>query len=302
MNASTHAITYSDVGSTATGTEPFSTPVADGKGDFYIVTTDGAANNAGAVIEMTPGSSGGGGGGGGGTTGTVALSTSITRSTVASTVIGETKLRGASVTINVTNDGSAIIKGLDKVELFASQDGVIDSSSIQVGTIAKAPAPRPGKSVPSHITIPSLNLSAGGYTLLSEVIDASGDIATAATGTSVTVNAPFVAVTGVIGAVTPDIVKSVGTFKLTLENSGNIETTGKAMIIVGLSADGVTVSEALPSTIIRPVNIFPGRPTTLVLHIKLPKGFAAGTYYPFVSYTQGTTSFAMAGTAAFTVK
>jgi hypothetical protein len=92
VNATTHAVSFTNVGTTATGTLPFGAPCPDGNGNFYIATEFGAANNAGAVVELSPGGGGGGGGGGGSATG---VTPAIANDTVPTAVVGGAKLHGA---------------------------------------------------------------------------------------------------------------------------------------------------------------------------------------------------------------
>jgi hypothetical protein len=93
---------------------------------------------------------------------------------------------------------------------------------------------------------------------------------------------------------------AVGTFNLTLTDNGNINSVGLATIAIGLSSDGVTLTASL-TPLKRPLTLKVGKPRILVLHLKIPKGFESGTYFPIITFTQGTTTVDVVGAVPFDV-
>jgi hypothetical protein len=162
---------------------------------------------------------------------------------------------------------------------------------------------KPGKSATLKVAVGALDLPAGAYTILAKSSSTNGSVNTTTTGPSVAVAAPFVAISGEVSVLTPSILKvgHTGTFKLTLTNTGNINSTGLATIAIGLSSDGATL--AVPLTPFKKsLKLVPGKPLILTLHVKIPKGFAGvGNYFLFITFTQGATTFDAVGTMPFSV-
>jgi hypothetical protein len=295
VNGTTHAISYTTVSSSANGIEPFGAPVADGSGNFFLATTYGAANSAGAVIEVSPGSGTGGGGGGG--TGSSSLTPAVLRSTLPASVVGGISKPG-TVTVSITNGGSSASKGVGKVQLFASTDGSVDSSSVALGTPRNVLPLKAGRSESVLDPVNTESLPSGSYMILAEVTDSTGAVSDSTTGPSLSVAAPFVSLAATLGPVVPATVKlgGVGTFRLILTNAGNINATGPATIDIGLSTDGATV--AVPLTPVRrAVTVLAnGKPTPVVLTFRIAKTFSpGGTYEPIITYNQGSNTLTQTG-------
>jgi hypothetical protein len=292
VDVSTHALTISSIGGTTLGIDPLDAPTPDGAGDFFIVTSFDAANNAGAVVEVSPGGGGGG---------TGPLSSTVAASTVPASVVGGVKTHGV-VSVTVTNTGATTSSGKDTFALFASTDGAIDGSSIPLNSIKRPVVLKAGREILERVPVNTAALPAGTYTILEQTTDSKGNITATTTGPTLTVVAPSISLSASIGLVSPSLVKlgRTGTFKLTITNSGNINSTGLASIAIGLSADGV--SEFVPLTTVRSKpTIRPSKSVTIVLHLKIAKAFSpTGTYEPFVSFAQGSNTVTQIG-SAFTV-
>ena len=306
VNPSTHAITtLAAFSSSTTGITPEVGLTPDGSGNFFGVTTSGSTNNRGAVFELSPSTSSGGGGtaggsGGGTTTGTGSVAPTIAKSTLPATIIASAKAKTANVTVSITNTGTTT--DASTTQLYASTDGSVDSSSVLVGKPTKKLTLKAGKTGKATIALPKLSLTAGSYTIFAKTTDTAGAISVA-TGPSLQVSAPVISLSASVGAVSPTTVvagKTIG-FMLTLTNAGNVDSIGPATIAIGLSVDGTTAAVVLkPQKKSLKVKAG-GLAIALKLHIAIPKSQAAGTYFPVVTFTQGTSTFTAVGTTSFAV-
>jgi uncharacterized repeat protein (TIGR01451 family) len=192
---------------------------------------------------------------------------------------------------------------LDTIALYASTDGTVDSSSELIGSIKKVLKLNAGKTASLPVPIKSLSLPAGTYTILASTTGAGGTISDSATGPTVTVSSPFVSLAGSITGASPTMVRPGKplTLTLSLSNSGNTVATGPATIAAGLSSDGMTVAAPL-QTLTESLKIKPGgKPQLLRLHIKVPASTSAGSFFPIVSLTQGSTTLTFADSSQITI-
>ena len=231
---------------------------------------------------------------------TAGITPTVVRSTLPANAVGGAATRGALV-LRLTNTDSSANIGVDTLSLFASTDGVVDSTSIPIGSYKRGIALGPGKSTLFSFPVRSFDLPAGTYTILAQTTDKYLTTVSATSGPTVVVAAPFVSLSASLGAVSPATVKSgrLVSFVLTLENAGNINSTGLANISIGLSTDGTTTSTPLITQVrrltIRAENI----PVRLRLLLRVPAGTATGTFTPFVIYTQGANSVTALGPSPF---
>ena len=220
-----------------------------------------------------------------------ALVPTIARSTVPTSVVAGQRVKG-SVTVTVTNSGTTTLAGADKVTLYATQDasGTIDSGSTAVASTTHKLKLAAGRSLTLRLPV-LLNTTGddGSFPLRALVTDAAGnDSASAAVPLAI---APAtVTLAAAVAAVTPTAVQPGQTvhFTLAVTNSGNVDSTGVATVYTGLTADQTTTAVAGPTTRHAVRVKAGGRPVVLRLSIHVPKGTAAGTYYPFANFDQGS--------------
>lgn len=232
-----------------------------------------------------------------------ALDAAIASTTLPAVVVGSRAIHTkAKAKIIVTNETGSVIDGPAVATIFAYTDGIVDGLGPSIGSLRVPDLKiRPETTVPVTVRI-NAALSAGTYTLVAQVSYKSGTTTDSVGGPTLTVAAPSVSISSVMGAITPTTVKSGGTgnFDLTLTDNGNVNSVGEATIAIGLSSDGATLAATL-TPVKRPLTLKVGKPRTLVLHLKIPKGFEPGTYFPIITFTQGTTTFDAVGMVPFDV-
>jgi hypothetical protein len=213
-------------------------------------------------------------------------------------VVAGTAVRGSGV-VTVTNDETAAVKGTETVALYATTTGAIDTASTLLGSVRKSMSLKAGKSGSVTVPIKAMAPTAGTYTVLARVTNAAGVTTDTTTGPAFAVSAPFIQLTGSISKVSHVTVNAgeALAFTLTLSNSGNTDSTGKASLAVALSADGVT-STIPVETLSKSYTVKPGKTVRLRLTIKVPAAAVGMTLFPRVVVTQsGETYFVTATTA-----
>jgi len=235
---------------------------------------------------------------------TAGITPTVYKSTLPPNAVSEQPTRGDLI-LQLSNTDSSANIGTDTISLFASTDGVVDSSSIPLGSYKRGLALGPGKSALFAFPVRSFDLPAGTYTIFAQTTDKYLTTDTAHTGPTVVVAAPVITLSASLGAVSPAAVIKPGriiSFVLTLENSGNINSTGLANISIGLSTDGTTTSTPLVTQARRLTIRTSSIPVRLRLLLRVPVGTAAGTFTPFVIYTQGANSVTALGPSPFTTE
>ena len=231
----------------------------------------------------------------------VALTPTITKLTLAPAVVGGSKTSAVAV-IKIANSGNVPSTGTTVVGIYASPDGT-NSNTTLINSISKKFAIRADGFI--TVTVPLKQLPAslnGTFKLLAMVTDPKSVVTTAPSATAVTFAPPFVAFNTSSISVTPSTVaigKTVS-MSVTVQNTGNIPATGPATIVLGVSSDGLSQLSQL-TTITRPVSIAPGKTTILHLKFSVFVSVAAGSYYPFVTYTQDNVTTHGSGTDQFTI-
>jgi len=232
-----------------------------------------------------------------------ALTPKITSENVKRSLVGGKPTHG-KFTIDLTNDSGVMNAGRVTVDLYASRDGVIDSDSILIGKLTRNIKLRAGRAIhiPVGGTLPATLV--GKYTLLAAAIDPAGFTSDAPTGPIATVASPFVSLAAAIDAVSPRAVamgKTV-TLKIVLTNVGNIDSAGIGTFSMGLSSDGKTIAvPVVPSQRKSVIVTAGGKPTTVTLRFKIPSGYAVGSYFPVLTFAQGSTKLTAIGSVPFSV-
>ena len=240
-------------------------------------------------------------GGGGGVTGV--LTPTIGKSTVPKAVISGKPAHG-TISVKLTNSSGSTVKGFATVMLLASLDTTADAGDSTVLTLKKKVNLKAHKSATFSLSVKSLpaGILAGTYTLLAEAIDPSGNAAATSTGPTITTAAPFVQLSETIGAVSPATIKGgkTGTVSVTLTNSGNIDTSGNAVILIGGSSDDANETAAFTAPN-KALKVKAGKKLTVKLKFTAPANTAAGTYHPYVSISQNASNATAIGSGTFTV-
>ncbi len=233
---------------------------------------------------------------------TTALTPTVASSTLATAVISGTKAKPGKVVVTVTNSTTATESGTAKVALYATTTGVIDADSTLVGSASKKLKLAAGKSATFAVPVASLQLPAGTYTVLPQATDAAGVVTTGTAGPTVTVAAPFVDLSAVVGAVSPTALTPGKPLSVTvtLTNTGNTNVAGAGSVTLALSSDGTTLS--VPFTPVKHAIAVKanGKALSIRLKVKTPATVPAGTYVVLATVVQGANTATAVGTTRVT--
>jgi uncharacterized repeat protein (TIGR03803 family) len=267
------------------GRHPHAGLIADSAGNLYGTTIGGGPNSFGTVFELSPGFIGtGGGGGGGGSTGTSPLSPTVAKSSLPPSVIAGGTAHGVAV-VDLTNTGSTAESGKVTVDIYASNDGVIDDSSVLIGSISRKLNVKDGKTAKVTVPIKSLPASLdGNYSLLAKVIDSAGDAATSTTGPQLTAAAPFIAFSDTLISTNlgPSDVSGQKTHsfvKLKITNNGNIVSAGESSIAILASPDTSAADGTLIRSMTKAVKLKPGASRVVKVPLLSLPAVADGNYF-----------------------
>jgi hypothetical protein len=222
----------------------------------------------------------------------------VTSTTILTKIIGSTTVYGKAV-VTLTNETASPITGPMDITLFASGDGVINSSTAMLATPpARDWKIKPGATVKFDvpINVPSLPLSAGSYTLLARISYGNGQITNAATGPTLQVIAPVIALTDVLtvrhlpsafisGTKTP----GVATVHIT--NDGNIPSEGPVTISLSASTEQNVIRTTIIS-VTKKLSIKLDGSANVTIPLKAIPALDDGDYFIVVQTTdpQGNTS------------
>jgi hypothetical protein len=238
------------------------------------------------------------------------LAPTVARNTLATDVVSGTVVH-ATVTVSVDNVTTGTEKGAVTISLYASPDGSVDSSAVLIALVKKNLTIKSKKTAMVPISIKAIpsNLAAGTYSLISQTVDISKNISTAATGPTLTVAAPVIALsedfnkfnlpaTAVAGA------KTSAAATLNITNNGNIPSVGTTTISLYASPDGTIASGTVIKTITRKLTIRAGRATPIRIPLGAFPKLTAGTYSIIAEVTDpngNTSSVVFASRVVITV-
>ncbi|HET6250063.1 MAG TPA: Ig-like domain-containing protein [Tepidisphaeraceae bacterium] len=222
------------------------------------------------------------------------LTPTIVKSTLPSALVGGTAAHG-SATLSIANTTASAIKGKVTIQLFATTDGTIDGSAIQLAQVVRGVNVKTIK--PSTTAVPvkiaAGTLPAGAYSLVARVIDLSNNNGDSAAGPTLTVVAPFVSLSETFTKMTIPAsavagAKSHAVLAVRIANGGNIITPGTTTVTAFASLSGVVDSSAIQiASATKPLRIHPGKFSTLTFHLKQIPTIAAGNYTILVQATDG---------------
>jgi uncharacterized repeat protein (TIGR03803 family) len=247
--------------------------VADSTGNLYGVTQSGSQNGTGAIFRLVPGGT--------------AANPGVLSATVANTNLPSSEINGtilnATAVVNVADQASE--SGPLTVNVYASANGVIDGSSILVGTSFTNAVIKAGQPFAVPVTIVSVPLTAGNgfYTLLAQAVDPSGNTANATTGPGLQTIAPVVALSESFTRLTLPTNSLSGSptsaaAVLTITNSGNIPSSGRITISLFAFPEGSTANGARITTVVRSPVILPGGSVQVAVPITMIPAGLNGTY------------------------
>ena len=235
---------------------------------------------------------------------TSALTATVLRSTVPTAVVGGATAKGR-VTVRVTNAGTTPVKGTTKVTLYDTTGaGNLTADSVSLSSVTRKLSLAAGRS--AVVTLPcvlgSSGTDDGSFPLRVLVTDPAGGVAASAP-IPLTVAAASTKLSATIAAPTPAAVRpgQAVHFTVTVTNAGTVDSNGVATVTFGLTADRTTTA-VQGTTLHRSVRVRTGgRPVVLRLTVRVPKGTAAGRYYPFANFTQAGQTGSNIGDAAVAV-
>lgn len=198
--------------------------------------------------------------------------------TLPSAVVGGAK---GKVKVNVANNGNVLFKDVATVQLFASQDDIVDGSDIAIATFTKKLTIKNGKASAStfNFNFP-VAIEDGGYQLLAKVIgpavqDTASNVA--ASVAPITIAKPFVNLESTLTAKPETKLGKKTAAALLLENFGNVPAKGDVTITVYASTDGQLAGTTQLTSLNKTINIAANKSKKLALSLDT-SDVAAGTY------------------------
>jgi Tol biopolymer transport system component len=196
---------------------------------------------------------------------------------------------GGRASVKVFNRGTATAAGPLRVTFYASADGTVDAGDTPLVTVSKNGTLKANKSLVFTGTFKyPLGIPDGAYQILAKVDPADtlaesdeADNTAAAPGT-ITLAAPFVDLSGVFKSIGKLKAGKSATATLTLQNNGNVKTSGKITLQAVLSADDVLGNgdDIQIAATVKSIAIVAQKTQPATLTLKLT-GVAAGTYHLF---------------------
>jgi hypothetical protein len=281
------------IGRLATGNVPATTRFAQVQIHFKRDSLDGyndafADNISFQVVTNTPSTSG--------------VTPAITRSTLPATAISGRPARGA-VVVSVTNTGTSINQGVDTITLFASSNGVIDSTSTPLASFRRRVSLNAGATKLLGFPLNGFPLPAGTYTILAQTIDRYLTVVNATAGPIVTVVPATVQLSASVAQPIPAAIKPGQFINLVLSvaNTGNVNSTGIATIAISVAGvtnpNPVLIAKRVARLTLKPNGVA----LKLRLRVRIPATQPADTYTPVVTFTQGGNVVGAATNGSFVV-
>lgn len=218
------------------------------------------------------------------TTGSPSLAPSIAKTTLPSAVVAGGTSHG-SVTVDVSNTGTATETGAFTTKVFASADGQIDSASFLLGTTTSRAPIRAGSKAAISVLIKSIPATmVGQYTLFAQETSAANIITASAAGPALTAAAPFISLVPTLTDVT-----AAGLVKYSIMNQGNITPTAKSTVtlLASPTASESGAASVFSQGIVLP--LLPGKSKLFVMHLtKAELAVTAGALSFYLKVTDPT--------------
>jgi len=232
----------------------------------------------------------------------------INTATALTSAIAGTKIH-ANTVITLMNPNATPATGVGTLNLYASTDGTVDTTSTLIKTLVlnnlNVKATK-SINVKDQITLLPTALSSGSYTLMALMMSPSGIVDFSSTGPSFAVVSPFIALSESLTTVNlgRSIVGGVatkGSVKLVVTNHGNIPSSGPTSFNITASpASGVVGTTIIAVT--ENVTIPAGKSKTITIPLQDIPTLADGQYYLVAQVTDPNNGISIASSASsFTI-
>jgi hypothetical protein len=215
----------------------------------------------------------------------------IAKSTLPPAIVAGSSGKGIE-TVSLANTSGSAFSGSVTVGIYATTDGTVDGSAVLLASASHHLKLATGKAAAVSVPIKSTpaTLAAGSYTLVAKVTDSSGNSSDSAAGPAVTVAAPLVTLSESFARLSLPATVATGSgthgsATLTIDNTGNIATSGSTTVEFFLSATGTT-SDATPiETSSKSLRILPGKTKTLTFPLSMIPQVTVGPYFVVAEVT-----------------
>ncbi len=224
--------------------------------------------------------------------------------TALSSAIAGTKIH-ANTTVTLMNPNATAATGVGTLNLYASTDGTVDTTSTLMKTLVINRLNVKGlKSVniKDMITAVPADLASGSYTLMALMMSPSGIVDFSSTGPSFAVVSPIVALSESLTTV--NLASSLvagsatkGSVKLVMTNHGNVPSTGPTTFnitaspasgVVGITVVSVTENVTIPA----------GKSKTITIPLKTVPDLADGQYFLVAQVTDPKNGISVVSSAS----
>jgi hypothetical protein len=213
------------------------------------------------------------------------FATTIAKSTLPPALVSGSAATG-TVSVDLTNSTAGSVKGKATVELFASTNGRIDGSAVELARSVHVVNLKTARTmaVALPVRIAATTLPVGSYVLIARVVDPSGNNDDSTPGPALTVAAPFVALSETFAKTTipasaPAGSKTRALAVLRITNNGNVTTPGTTTAGLFASLSGaVDATAAEINSVMQHLRIRAGKSVLVSIPVKQIPALAAGAY------------------------
>jgi cyclophilin family peptidyl-prolyl cis-trans isomerase len=191
------------------------------------------------------------------------------------------KISPINTTVKITNNGSSLVSGAIHVDLSLSTDNSGDTPGTSVAGANRNVKLKPGQSTTVPITVKSIPSSVTGTEfLLATVTDPGANTATGVSSGAISLQPPFVDLSGSFGKLTALKAGHNSTITIDVMQNGNIPVNSSLPIDIIASASGtVGAADNIDlGTVAKHVSIKPGKKVVVQLTEAIPAGFT-GTHF-----------------------
>ena len=308
-----YADNFNDVTSGGGGTTHFRFGGTGGRGDnagpgYDLVTGLGSPRGASLISELagstvtgTTGTTSGSGSGastGSGTTTTETLPASQVVVTVSDPAMNAITGSSATALLRLTNSENVSFSGPVSITLYASTDGTVSSSAIELSQTSLAKLGLKGfgaKTIKVKFTYPT-DAAAGSYYLVASftATDAGTAASVAQSATPVSLQAAYADLAVSFADGSPLVLKDKGTDSVIVEitNRGNVTASGTYAVALDAADAAGLVDEPLATFSSKRITLKAGKSTKVKLSFAAPAGESelVATLTPAITQGDGSTS------------
>jgi uncharacterized repeat protein (TIGR03803 family) len=230
----------------------------------------------------------------------IALTESLTRITLPTTIVSGSKVR-AQANLSIRNSGNIAVNGPVTIELDAVPAGS-SIGSVPITSVTRRLVIPPGHSTTVIVPLTSIPSGLSGmYNIAAQVTDPMGGTSRFSSTSTYTISPPVVTLNATIDSFEPTTFSATsemrGSVSVTISNNGNIPVGGNSVtdgfeINLGLvSQDGSQM--VLMESFARAMLLNPGQSRALKLSFSTttPMPLVAGNYFPTIAVTLAGTSY-----------